>query len=132
MYHYADVVLPVPLPGLFTYALPEALAPQAKAGCRVVVPFGNKRSTTGLIVKLHDTPPADPSVNIKDIIDIIDEAPCVLPSQISLWQWIADYYMCSIGEVFKAAIPSKLKKSPTFDPSFTEGVEGGAFPLLSL
>lgn len=107
---FVDVIIPVPLQGLFTYALPVGLQKQAQAGCRVVVPFGNKRSTTGIIVRLHDNPPADPTVNVKDIMEIVDEEPCILPSQLSLWQWIADYYVCSIGEVFKAAVPAKLRK----------------------
>ena len=98
---FVDVIIPVPLQGLFTYALPVSLQQQAQAGCRVIVPFGNKRSTTGLIVRLHDTPPADPDVNVKDVMEVVDEEPCILPSQLSLWQWIADYYVCSIGEVFR-------------------------------
>ena len=106
---FVDVIIPVPLQGLFTYALPVSLQQQAQAGCRVIVPFGNKRSTTGLIVRLHDTPPADPDVNVKDVMEVVDEVPCILPSQLSLWQWIADYYVCSIGEVFKAAMPGKVK-----------------------
>ena len=105
-----DVIIPVPLPGFFTYSLPLGLQTQAKAGCRVVVPFGNKRSTTGIIVRLHDNQPTDPTVNVKDIKEIVDDEPCILPSQLNLWQWISDYYICSIGEVFKAALPAKLRK----------------------
>lgn len=108
---FVDVIIPVPLQGLFTYALPVGLQKQAQAGCRVVVPFGNKRSTTGIIVRLHDNPPTDPTVNVKDIMEIVDDAPCILPSQLNLWQWIADYYLCSIGEVFKAAVPAKLRNA---------------------
>ena len=107
MSRFADVVLPVPLPGLFTYALPQALAHQAQAGCRVSVPFGNKRTTVGLIARLHDTPPT--GVDVKTILDILDTSPIILPQQFNLWQWISDYYLCSIGEVFKAAVPSKMK-----------------------
>ena len=124
MPHYADVVLPVPLPGLFTYALPEALAPQAQAGCRVSVPFGNKRTTVGLIARLHDTPPA--GVDVKAILDILDGSPVILPQQFKLWQWISDYYLCSIGEVFKAAVPSKMKNRPTLNPSRKGGERAGA------
>lgn len=134
---FVDVIIPVPLQGLFTYALPADLQSQAKAGCRVIVPFGNKRSTTGIIVKLHDLPPADPSVNVKDVIEIVDEVPCILPTQLSLWQWIADYYMCSVGEVFKAAVPGKLKPltrsaSSRFDASTNSPcLVEGALPSLS-
>ena len=142
---FVDVIIPVPLQGLFTYALPVSLQQQAQAGCRVIVPFGNKRSTTGLIVRLHDTPPADPDVNVKDVMEIVDEVPCILPSQLSLWQWIADYYVCSIGEVFKAAMPAKLRAPsqpprggalmssgvPTETDSPPRGGWEGATPTLS-
>ena len=107
MSRFADVVLPVPLPGLFTYALPEDLASQAQAGCRVSVPFGNKKSTIGLIVRLHDEARAD--IEIKNIINLVDATPVILPQQLQLWQWMADYYLCSIGEVFKAALPTLRK-----------------------
>lgn len=138
MARFADVVLPVPLPGLFTYALPEALAPQAQAGCRVSVPFGNKRTTIGLIARLHDTPPV--GIDTKSILDILDSSPIILPHQLSLWQWISDYYLCSIGEVFKAAVSSKLKRpssraahkgaetSGLYDNIFAGG---GSLPTLS-
>lgn len=110
MHRFADVVLPVPLPGLFTYALPPDLATQAKAGCRVSVPFGNKRTTVGLLVRIHDTAPV--GVEIKSILDILDDSPVILPHQLQLWQWIADYYLCTIGEVFKAALPGKIDSHP--------------------
>ncbi len=119
---FVDVIIPVPLQGLFTYALPADLQPQAQAGRRVVVPFGNKRNTTGLIVRVHDTQPSDPDVKVKDVQKIADSAPCVLPQQLSLWQWIADYYACSVGEVFKAAVPGKLK--PITCPA-SESTESG-------
>ncbi len=111
MPRFADVVLPVPLPGLFTYALPEDLATQAQAGCRVSVPFGKKRTTVGLIARLHNTPPT--GIDVKHILDILDASPVILPHQFALWQWISNYYLCSIGEVFKAAVPSKMKNRPT-------------------
>lgn len=110
---FADVLLPVPLPGLFTYAVPPTLVSIAQAGCRVQVPFGTKKSATGLIVRCHREPPADPKVVVKDITEVLDTEPVVLPAQYELWHWIAEYYMCAIGEVFKAAMPGKLKKSAT-------------------
>ncbi len=105
---YADVVLPVAVPGLFTYALPEDLQPHVQAGCRVLVPFGAKKTTAALIVRLHDTEPQ--GINLKAIISVIDPKPIILDWQLSLWQWIADYYMCTLGEVYKAALPAPLKK----------------------
>ncbi|MBO4905977.1 MAG: primosomal protein N' [Bacteroidaceae bacterium] len=106
---YADIVLPVPLPGLFTYSVPAHLIEQVKAGYRVIVPFGTKKLTTGLVARLHNTPPADTSIIIKDIEATVDTRPIILPYQLSSWQWIADYYLCSIGEVYKAALPALLK-----------------------
>ena len=108
--NFADVLLPVPLPGLFTYAVPSAWDAAAQAGRRVIVPFGTKKSATGIIVRRHDTPPADPKVVVKDITEVIDDEAVVLPQQLALWQWISDYYLCSIGEVLKAALPGNLKK----------------------
>ncbi|MBQ7495901.1 MAG: primosomal protein N' [Bacteroidaceae bacterium] len=151
MVTYADIILPVPLQGLFTYTLPDHLASQAQAGCRVIVPFGNKRTATGIIARIHQTPPADPSIVVKEVVEMVDAHPVILPHQLSLWQWMADYYLCSIGEVFKAAVPGKLKERPTPDPSrkggessgfkeddtapafpsLTGGVRGGSLPLLS-
>ncbi len=109
MSSFVDVVLPVPLPGLFTYALPADLAPQAQAGCRVSVPFGTKKTVIGLIARLHDTAPV--GIDVKPVAELLDQSPVVLPGQYALWQWMADYYLCTIGEVFKAALPGKLKNT---------------------
>ena len=139
---YVDVVLPVPLPGLFTYTLPDHLVPRAKAGCRVLVPFGTKKVTTGLIVRLHDNPPV--AFDVKAVQDVIDDDPVILPAQCDLWQWMADYYLCSIGEVYKAALPGKMKskkgktQSQDLSKATTFPLEGGreeelgiALPTLS-
>ena len=144
----ADVLLPVPLPGLFTYAVPSAWDAAAQAGRRVIVPFGTKKSTTGIIVRRHNTPPSDPKVVVKNLIEVIDDETVVLPQQLALWQWISEYYLCSIGEVFKAALPGKLKKIPTSSrkkgeasglfegiaqsrTTLTAGNEGESLPSLS-
>ena len=108
MPQYADVILPLPLQSVFTYALPsggEEVLPQV--GCRVIVPFGSKKIYTAIVVRLHDETPPYPT---KSVSQILDAEPVVLPEQMRLWKWIADYYLCSIGEVFKAAIPSGLKQ----------------------
>ncbi len=109
MPHFADIILPVPLQGLFTYSLPADLDGRARVGSRVVVPFGTKKTQTGLIARLHDNTPT--GIEVKAILEIMDEQPVVLPAQLNLWQWIADYYLCSIGEVFKAALPGKMKRA---------------------
>ena len=130
MSHFADVVLPVPLPGLFTYALPPALEPQAQAGCRVSVPFGNKRTAVGLIARLHDVAPV--GVEVKSILDVLDHSPVILPHQLQLWQWISDYYLCTIGEVFKAALPGKgpLSRPPSRGKTVTSAAEEKAPNLI--
>ena len=107
MSRFADVILPLPLPGTFTYSIPEELEGSIAPGCRVNVPFGNKKSYTALVATLHDNKPEGYSV--KEITELLDEAPIVLESQTRLWEWMAKYYMCSLGDIYKAAIPQGLK-----------------------
>ena len=131
---FADVILPVPLPGLFTYELPETLAAEAQAGCRVVVPFGAKQTKVGMIARLHEQPPADATMVVKAVKELVDREPILLPSQWQLWQWISDYYLCTIGEVFKAAVPGKLKslaRSPRGGEDLLSVERMGALPSLS-
>ena len=104
---YADVILPLPLAGTFTYRLPEALATKVRVGCRVIVPFGSKKIYSGVVGRVHDVCPAD--CEVKDVLEVLDECPVLLPEQLKLWSWIAEYYLCSIGEVYKAALPSGMK-----------------------
>ena len=106
MPQYADVILPLPLQGFFTYALPADCEIVPQVGCRVTVPFGSKKFYTAIVVRLHDEEPPYPT---KPISEVLDAEPAVLPSQLRLWEWIADYYLCSVGDVFKAAIPAVLK-----------------------
>ncbi len=107
---YCDVLLAVPLRQLFTYSIPPELADRAHAGCRVRVPFGKQKTQTGIVCRIHAMPPPDTSIVVKDIIEVVDAEAVVLPSQMSFWQWIADYYLCSEGEVMKAALPAHLKR----------------------
>ena len=108
---YASVLLPLAVKGSFTYHLPETLREKVEVGMRVVVQFGAKRYYTGIVVALHSQLPTDMDNNgkLKEVTDIVDQKPLLLPSQLRLWQWIASYYMCSEGEVMKAALPSGLK-----------------------
>jgi len=103
---YADILLPLALPETLTYRLPEELYPVAKPGQRVMVHLGKKKILTGLIWRIHFTPP---SFESRDIIRIIDEAPILDDRQFTLWEWIAEYYLCTLGEVMKAALPAFLK-----------------------
>ncbi|WP_066629784.1 replication restart helicase PriA [Labilibacter marinus] len=104
---YTDIILPIPLPRLFTYQVPEAWMNEIEPGMRVVVPFGNKKFYSGIVFNLHDQKPE--AYETKEILSILDTHPVVNTTQLNFWQWIADYYMCTLGEVYKAALPSGLK-----------------------
>ncbi|MBR6956925.1 MAG: hypothetical protein IKH73_00595, partial [Erysipelotrichaceae bacterium] len=102
-----DIILPLPLDGTFTYFVPRQMEEQVRFGCRVLVPFGRGKQYVGVIVRQHDQQPE--GYEVKDILQVIDAQPILLPGQYRLWQWIADYYMSPIGEVYKAALPAGLK-----------------------
>ena len=106
MAQFADVILPLPLEGIFTYRLPAAFAGLVQVGCRIIVPFGTTKFYSAIVVRLHDTPP---SYNTKEATELLDSSPVVTPAQLKLWAWIADYYLCTIGDVYKAALPSGMK-----------------------
>lgn len=105
---YARVILPLPVEGDFTYILPDHLAAKASQGMRVIVPFGKRHYYTGIIESVSPIRPAN-VVNLKEVCDILDDSPVVRPQQIRFWRWMAEYYLCTVGEVFKAALPSGLK-----------------------
>ena len=107
MSRFVDVILPLPLQGTFTYSVPEPLEERVAPGCRVRIPLGKSKSYTALISAVHDTEPT--GYEIKPIIEILDETPIVLPTQTRLWEWISRYYLCSQGEIYKAAVPQGLK-----------------------
>lgn len=105
---YAQVILPLPLAGNFTYIVPEALRPSVQPGHRVLVPFGSRHFYTGVVASV--SPVAPPSgIKLKEIASCLDTKPIVRSSQIRFWEWMADYYLCTVGEVYKAALPSGLK-----------------------
>lgn len=104
---YADCIVPLPLEGVFTYNIPAHLSHKVRVGCRVNVPFGQKKQYAALVTRVHEQ---KPQYETKDILAVLDEEPMLLPHQQRLWQWVADYYMCTLGEVYKAAIPSGLKE----------------------
>ncbi len=112
---FVDVILPLPLDGLFTYSVPQPWGGQVKIGIRVLVPFGRNKTYVGIVAKTHKGPLPE-GVHIKDILQVIDVEPVLLDSQLRLWQWIAEYYMSPIGEVYKAALPSGLKAEEGYKP----------------
>ena len=111
---YADIILPLPLNGYFTYAVPAAMQNSMVSGMRVLVPFGRNKFYVGIVARLHEQKP-DGYV-VKDIAQVIDQTPVLLESQFRLWKWIADYYMSPIGEVYKAALPAGLKAEDGYKP----------------
>ena len=110
----AEIILPLPLDGVFTYSIPVQLEPYAKVGCRVLVPFGRSKQYVGLIAKIHNISPTD--FQVKDLLQVLDKEPILLPEQYRLWRWIADYYMSPIGEVYKSALPAGLKAEEGYHP----------------
>lgn len=106
---FAEIVLPVPVAKLFTYRIPAVLNDRAKRGQRVIVPFGQKKILTGIIVHLHDQPPRE--YEAKPILELLDETEIIYDQQFNLYEWMAGYYMCTLGEVVQAALPSGLKLS---------------------
>ena len=107
MKRYVDVILPLPLPKSFTYSLPDEYAEEVRTGCRVVVPFGRKKYYTAVVRKVHYCAPSE--YEVKEISALLDTSPILLPDQFKFWEWIADYYLCTQGDVYKAALPSGLK-----------------------
>ncbi|MFI3240389.1 MAG: primosomal protein N' [Bacteroidales bacterium] len=107
-YKYVDVILPLPLYSPFTYSIPEdMLDGSVKIGSRVLVQFGRKKFYTAIVIMLHDNAPQ--GYEVKDIVSILDEYPIIKYPQLKLWEWISQYYLCSLGEVYKAALPAGLK-----------------------
>ena len=118
---FVDVILPLPIEARFTYRVPQVLNGKLAFGMRVIVPFGNNKLYAAIVEKVHENAPKQ--FTVKYVLDVIDDRPVVSEAQYRLWQWIADYYMCTIGEVMAAALPSalrlasetKVKIHPEFD-----------------
>ena len=108
--------MPLPLEGTFTYSVPQDLEDKIKVGMRVVVPCGQKKTYTALCVEVTDKKPDIGVKNIKCIYSVLDDMPMLLPQQLKLWQWMADYYMCPLGDIYKAAIPAGLKAEDGYRP----------------
>jgi primosomal protein N' (replication factor Y) len=106
MKKYLDIILPVPLPKLFTYEAGD-WGEVAAVGKRAVVSFGSKKLYSGIIASIHENAPE--GYDTKPVLSVLDEKPVVSEMQLKFWRWIADYYQCTLGEVYKAAVPSGLK-----------------------
>lgn len=127
MKRYVDVIVPLPIAGQYTYSLPEEMAERVCMGCRVVVPFGRKKFYTGLVTRVHEEAPQ--AYETKDVSEVLDERPILLERQYAFWQWLSDYYLCPLGDVYKAAVPSGMKlESETLVVYNPEFVAGGPLP----
>ncbi|MCX7550250.1 replication restart helicase PriA [Xanthomarina sp. F2636L] len=102
--HYIDVILPIPIPKLFTYSITEAEAGFLKPGMRVSVPFGKAKIYTALVSSIHTNEPH--AYEAKEIHQILDDEAIVTKKQLEHWQWISEYYMCTLGDVMRAALPN--------------------------
>lgn len=110
---YAEVVLPLPLHATFTYRVPSDMCRKLRQGHRVIVPFGSRKFYTGIVMGVSSHRPE--GMEVKDIAMLLDERPVVKYPQLKYWQWLADYYMSPLGDVYKAAVPAGLKlESETF------------------
>lgn len=104
---FIEVLLPLALANSFSYRVPDEMVDDIVFGKRVIVPFGNKKIYTALIYKVDTEKPE--LVEPKDILMVMDNAPIVTEQQMKLWEWISYYYQCTLGEVYKAALPSGMK-----------------------
>lgn len=124
MANFAETLLPLAIPGTYTYSVPEGM--RLSIGMRVLVPFGRKKIFTAIVTSLHDRAPK--GYDVKEILTTLDDKPILRHPQLEFWQWIADYYLCSMGEVYKAAVPSGLKvESETtisVNPDYEESTPG--------
>jgi primosomal protein N' (replication factor Y) (superfamily II helicase) len=106
---FVDVILPLPISTLFTYRLPDELIDtKVDIGWRVIVPFGQKKFYTGIVCHIYDTTLKDVS-KIKEITAVLDKRPILYEKQLVFWEWLASYYLCTLGDIYKAALPSGLK-----------------------
>ncbi|RAK02722.1 replication restart DNA helicase PriA [Larkinella arboricola] len=105
--YFADLILPVPIPRMFTYRVPRDMVERLKVGARVIVPFGKNRVYTAVVGRIHHQPPSN--YQAKYILELLDEYPLVTAYQLELFSWMAEYYLCNIGEVLNVALPSGLK-----------------------
>jgi primosomal protein N' (replication factor Y) (superfamily II helicase) len=114
---FADIILPLAVRGRFTYRIPDDIAEFVGLGMRVTVPFGGNKLYSGIVCGVHDQAPS--IKNVKSVINVLDEIPVINESQLKLWLWISEYYLCAEGEVMKAALPSEtalINYRPRLEP----------------
>ncbi len=106
--HWAEIILPLAIPKIYTYSVPDNLLERAKTGCRAEVVFGKNKKYAGIIKSVTTV---RPEYNTKPLLNILDDAPILFQNQLKLWEWISSYYMCTEGEVMNAALPVNFKLS---------------------
>lgn len=125
--YWAEVILPLALPNIYTYSIPTALLEQAKQGCRAEVIFGKNKKYAGIIRAIIIK---QPPYKTKPLLNILDDTALLYPQQLALWKWMSEYYMCSEGEVMAAALPANFKLSSETILIFNEDI-GEDFTNLS-
>ncbi len=110
---YVDVIVPLPLPGMFTYSVPDGMEGDIVFGKRLLVPFGTSKKYVAMAVKVHDD---QPEFECKPVEQVLDSNPILLDEQFRLWQWISEYYLSPLGDVFNAAFPAGLKSMERYKP----------------
>ncbi len=110
---YVDVIVPLPLPGMFTYSVPDGMEGEIVFGKRLLVPFGTSKKYVAMAVKVHDD---QPEFECKPVEQVLDSSPILLDEQFRLWQWISEYYLSPLGDVFNAAFPAGLKSMERYKP----------------
>lgn len=107
MKKYVDVIVPLPIASQYTYSVPVEMEESVQEGCRVVVSFGQKKFYTAIVTKVHYVAPEN--YETKDVEEVLDTSPVILPTQFRFWEWLSTYYLCTLGDVYKAAMPSGMK-----------------------
>ena len=107
MKKYVDVIVPLPIASQYTYFVPAELEESVQEGCRVVVSFGQKKFYTAIVTKVHYVAPEN--YETKDVEEVLETSPVILPTQFRFWEWLSTYYLCTLGDVYKAAMPSGMK-----------------------
>ena len=105
---YAEIIIPLALPKNYTWTIPEKWQSVLLPGCRVEISLKNKKYA-GIIKRIHDIKPE--AFEPRELLNVLDEIPIIYPQQLKLWEWMAQYYMCSEGEVMAAALPAHFKLS---------------------
>lgn len=118
---FAEIIIPLPIYSTFTYSVPDEMLDELNIGSRVLVPFGKKKFYTGIVCAVNQEKPT--SYDVKPIAALLDPEPVIRYPQLRHWQWIADYYLCTPGDVFKAAVPTGLKPESETTISLNPGRE---------